>query len=128
MAPPILRKILGPRGVHRFDPARPLYVRRRISLGPDDTGAMRWMEPGDAFPSDRVKPMRVAALFASRHIAHEKPGHGVDHRGRPIVSSAVTEPTPAEDLNGEEAAPAVTSDPAPATPPTEAPKPRRGRG
>lgn len=101
MAPPILRKILGPRGVKRFDPSAPLFVRRRISLGPDDAGVMRWMEPGAPFDASTVKPMRLAALFSSRHIAHERPGDPIDVRGRdvppavePVVEEAVAVPPP----------------------------------
>lgn len=122
MAPPILRKILGPRGARRFDPARPLYVRRRISLGPGADGAMRWLEPGEPFPIDGIKPMRLAGLFASRHVAHEKPGAAdcTDHRGRPIAGVDRAD-APADVAPVVEAIPDVVA-------PTETPKPRRGRG
>lgn len=118
MPPPILRKILGPR-VRRFNPTAPLYVRRRISLGPDDAGVMRWLEPGAVFDATGVKPMRIAGLFSSRHIAHEAP---------PVaVAAPVDAPTAAPDL----AAPSSESaavEPEPATV-IEPPKPpRRGRG
>ena len=95
MAPPILRKILGPRGVKRFDPSAPLYVRRRISLGPDANGVPQWLEPGAPFDAASIKPMRLAALFSSRHIAHERPGEAIDVRGRPVAAvpvEPVTEP------------------------------------
>lgn len=92
MAPPILRKILGPRGIKRFDPSAPLFVRRRISLGPDDAGVHRWLEPGAPFDASRVKPMRVAALFSSRHIAHEQPGAPIDVRGREVPAPADAAP------------------------------------
>lgn len=100
MAPPILRKILGPRGIKRFDPSAPLFVRRRISLGPDESGAMRWLEPGTPFDASRVKPMRVAALFSSRHIAHEQPGAPIDVRGRevPAAPDATAESAPAVEV------------------------------
>jgi|GEM_PF-6464234 len=95
MAPPILRKILGPRGLRRFDPTAPLFVRRRISLGPDADGVMRWLEPGQPFDAASVKPMRLAALFGSRHIAHERPGEAIDIRGRtPVVADQPPEPPP----------------------------------
>lgn len=101
MAPPILRKILGP-NLLRFDPSKPLFVRRRISLGPDADGVMRWLEPGAPFDASTVKPMRVRALFSSRHLAHEKPGEAIDIRGRRIqpptvdVAPAVDTPPPAK--------------------------------
>ena len=124
MAPPILRKILGPRGARRFDPTAPLFVRRRISLGPDESGAMRWMEPGDPFPADRVKPMRLAALFSSRHIAHERPGDdGVDVRGRPVKAEA----PPPEAAPVVEVPPASDGDPA-TQPELELAEPRRAAG
>lgn len=109
MAPPILRKMFGPR-IRRFDPRAPLYVRRRISLGPDDNGVMRWLEPGALFDASSVKPMRLAGLFSSRHIAHESP-----------IAAAV-EPTAT--ANG---APLPTVEPV-TEPPKPSPPPRRARG
>lgn len=117
MPPPILRKILGPR-VRRFNPTAPLYVRRRISLGPDDAGVMRWLEPGAVFDATGVKPMRVAGLFSSRHIAHEAP---------PGVVVAPVDATPVPD-SSESSSESAAVEPEPATV-IEPPKPpRRGRG
>lgn len=100
MAAPILRKIIGQRGVRGFDPALPLFVRRRISLGIGDDGSPKWLEVGAPFPVEGVKRSRIAGLFASRHIAHERPGDPIDMRGReakqpdPIAPPPVASPAP----------------------------------
>lgn len=115
MAPPILRKIIGQRGVRGFDPALPLFVRRRISLGVGEDGAPKWLEPGARFPLEGVKRSRIAGLFASRHIAHERPGDPIDMRGRTAQVPDLVAPQP------------VSSSPVAAEPPDHRPPPKRHR-
>lgn len=115
MAAPILRKIIGQRGVRGFDPALPLFVRRRISLGIGDDGSPKWLEVGAPFPVEGVKRSRIAGLFASRHIAHERPGDPIDMRGRTAQEPYSVTPQP------------VSSPPAAAEPPDHRPPPKRHR-
>jgi len=117
MAAPILRKIIGQRGVRGFDPALPLFVRRRISLGVADDGAPKWLEVGSPFPVGGVKRSRIAGLFASRHIAHERPGDPIDIRGRAPRPSDPIAPAAAPATAAE--APATAAEAADPRPPSK---------
>lgn len=62
MAPPIRRHTYGPIRT-KFDPARPLYVRR------DFNGHRR----GERFDVAGIAPMRLAGMFSSALLTHSAP-------------------------------------------------------
>lgn len=58
----------------RLDPTKPLFVVRRLAGAHDPvTGAQTFLRPGDPFVVSSVTEQRLAGLFSTRFISHERP-------------------------------------------------------
>lgn len=84
MRPIARRHVYGPR-LRRFDPALPLFVRRRISTGSDDAGQQTFLEPGAAFDASSIAPLRLRTLFGNGYLTHDVPGTRSDVRNAPTA-------------------------------------------